>query len=254
MLIQTLSWRWVFFVSLPLAVVTLVLAFAWLQDGVRSSKKGTLDITGLLTGCAGLFLLLSGMSEFTGSGGTIRGSAFLLSGIALLLLFSVHSRRVTSPLFSFGLLSDPLMRFSMMVYQCVPGLFMGVSLVSILYLQTSLGLSPAASGALMIPWSVASFFALLITGKTFNYLGPRPLIIAGSLLQGAGILMLTLVTHSEPSLLLICAFALMGLGAVCAAVRRKAVLFSISPLRRCPKPAHYGISTASSASVLAWRC
>lgn len=229
-LIQTLSWRWVFFVSLPLAVVTLVLAFAWLQDGVRSSKKGTLDITGLLTGCAGLFLLLSGMSEFTGSGGTIRGSAFLLSGIALLLLFSVHSRRVTSPLFSFGLLSDPLMRFSMMVYQCVPGLFMGVSLVSILYLQTSLGLSPAASGALMIPWSVASFFALLITGKTFNYLGPRPLIIAGSLLQGAGILMLTLVTHSEPSLLLICAFALMGLGgSLCSSTAQSSAFLNIAP-------------------------
>ncbi|WP_336795663.1 MFS transporter [Erwinia aphidicola] len=228
-LIQALNWRWIFFASLPLAIMTLILAFAWLKDGVRAPEEGKLDITGLLMGCAGLFLVLTAMTELADNGEIIRGGTFLLLGIVLLILFTLHNRRVSSPLFSFDLLSDPLMRYSMMVYQCVPGLFMGVSLVSILYLQTSLSLSPAATGALMIPWSIASFFALMITGKTFNHLGPRPLIIAGCLLQAAGIVTLSLVSHGDQYSLLMIAFALMGLGgSLCSSTAQSSAFLNIA--------------------------
>ncbi|MEI2683401.1 MFS transporter [Erwinia aphidicola] len=228
-LIQALNWRWIFFASLPLAIMTLILAFAWLKDGVRAPEEGKLDITGLLMGCAGLFLVLTAMTELADNGEIIRGGTFLLLGIVLLILFTLHNRRVSSPLFSFDLLCDPLMRYSMMVYQCVPGLFMGVSLVSILYLQTSLSLSPAATGALMIPWSIASFFALMITGKTFNHLGPRPLIIAGCLLQAAGIVTLSLVSHGDQYSLLMIAFALMGLGgSLCSSTAQSSAFLNIA--------------------------
>jgi len=121
------------------------------------------------------------------------------------------------------------MRYSMMVYQCVPGLFMGVSLVSMLYLQASLSLSPAATGALMLPWSAASFFALLITGKTFNQLGPRPLIIAGCLLQATGIVILSLVSHGAQYSLLTIAFALMGLGgSLCSSTAQNSAFLNIA--------------------------
>lgn len=228
-LIQALNWRWVFFASLPLAVLTLIMAFAWLKDGVRSPKEGKLDLTGLIIGCAGLFLVLTGMTELAENGGVIRGGGFLLPGILLLIFFIIHNRRVSSPLFSFDLLSDPLMRYSMLVYQCVPGLFMGVSLVSMLYLQASLSLSPAATGALMLPWSAASFFALLITGKTFNQLGPRPLIIAGCLLQATGIVILSLVSHGAQYSLLTIAFALMGLGgSLCSSTAQNSAFLNIA--------------------------
>jgi len=228
-LIQALNWRWIFFASLPLAIMTLILAFAWLKDGVRAPEEGKLDITGLLMGCAGLFLVLTAMTELADNGEIIRGGTFLLLGIVLLILFTLHNRRVSSPLFSFDLLCDPLMRYSMMVYQCVPGLFMGVSLVSILYLQTSLSLSPAATGALMIPWSIASFFALMITGKIFNHLGPRPLIIAGCLLQAAGIVTLSLVSHGDQYSLLMIAFALMGLGgSLCSSTAQSSAFLNIA--------------------------
>lgn len=228
-LIQALNWRWVFFASLPLAMLTLIMAFAWLKDGVRSPKEGKLDLPGLIIGCAGLFLVLTGMTELAENGGVIRGGGFLLLGILLLIFFIIHNRRVSSPLFSFDLLSDPLMRYSMMVYQCVPGLFMGVSLVSILYLQASLSLSPAATGALMIPWSAASFFALMMTGKTFNQLGPRPLIIAGCLLQATGIVTLSLVSHGAQYSLLMIAFALMGLGgSLCSSTAQSSAFLNIA--------------------------
>ncbi|OTA17260.1 multidrug transporter [Xenorhabdus vietnamensis] len=228
-LVQTLNWRWVFFASLPPTLLTLILAFIWLQDGITSEKNKILDLSGLVIGCASLFLILLGMTKISDAGGTAKGTAFFLSGAILLAFFIIRSSRHPAPLFSFHLLSDPLMRFSMLVYQFVPGMFMGVSLVGVIYLQTFLGMSAAETGALMIPWSLASFLAITVTGKTFNRLGPRPLIMTGCLLQVIGILLLSVVTHDGQNYLLVMAFALMGMGgSLCSSTAQSSAFLEIS--------------------------
>jgi MFS family permease len=71
-------------------------------------------------------------------------------------------------------------------------------------------MSPAATGMLMLPWSVASFIAITATGRYFNRIGPRPLIVIGCLLQATGILLL--INVSSAALLPVVAFTLMGAG------------------------------------------
>lgn len=71
-------------------------------------------------------------------------------------------------------------------------------------------MSPAATGMLMLPWSVASFLAITATGRYFNRIGPRPPIVIGCLLQAAGILLL--IDVSSSTLLPAVAFTLMGAG------------------------------------------
>lgn len=156
LLVQTFSWRWVFFASLPLTVLTFILAARWLSNGA----------------------------------GAARPARFL----------------------HLPLLGDPLLRFAMLVYLCVPGMFIGVNVVGMFYLQRVTGMSPSAIGSLMLPWSLASFAAIAFTGRFFNRLGPRPLIIVGCLLQAAGILLLLMVSPHSALVLLILAFTLMGAG------------------------------------------
>ncbi|MGG7053856.1 MFS transporter, partial [Salmonella enterica subsp. enterica] len=72
-----------------------------------------------------------------------------------------------------------LLSFAMIVYLCVPGMFSGISVVGMFYLQNVAQQSPAAAGALKLPWSIASFVAIMLTGRYLNRLGPRPLIIVG---------------------------------------------------------------------------
>lgn len=127
LLVETCGWRWIFFATLPVAVLTLLLAYRWLN--VAS---------------------------------TTMASARLLY---------------------LPLLTDRLLRFAMIVYLCVPGMFIGISVVGMFYLQNVAQLSPAAAGSLMLPWSIASFVAIMLTGCYFNRLGPRPLIIVGCLLM-----------------------------------------------------------------------
>jgi MFS family permease len=104
----------------------------------------------------------------------------------------------------------------MMIYQCIPGMFIGVSLIVTLWLQNQLNLSATRVGSLMVPWSIASLLAITFTGKQFNRFGPRPMLITGCLLQGLGILALTQVYSAEQYPLLLAAFALMGFAQSCA--------------------------------------
>lgn len=101
LLVETCGWRWIFFATLPVAIITLLLAYLWLN-----------------------------------ADSTTVASARLLH---------------------LPLLADRLLRFAMIVYQCVPGMFIGISVVGMFYLQNVAQLSPAAAGSLMLPWSIASF-------------------------------------------------------------------------------------------------
>lgn len=127
------------------------------------------------------------------------------------------------------LLMDKLLRFAMIVYLCVPGMFIGISVVGMFYLQNVAQLSPAAAGSLMIPWSIASFVAIMLTGRYFNRLGPRPLIIVGCLLQAAGILLLTNVTPATSHRVLMMIFALMGAGgSLCSSTAQSGAFLTIA--------------------------
>ncbi|TXU02182.1 MFS transporter [Enterobacter hormaechei] len=154
MLVQAFSWRWIFFATLPVAIVTFALACAWLKT--EPSPINTTRTVNL------------------------------------------------------SLLRDPLLRLSMLIYVCVPGIFIGVNVTGMYYLQSEANMTPAATGMLMLPWSVASFLAITATGRYFNRIGPRPLVVIGCLLQATGILLL--INVGPAMLLPAAAFALMGAG------------------------------------------
>lgn len=155
-LVQMLSWRWIFFATLPVVVVTFMLASLWLKHEMPPMKA--------------------------------------------------------TRLLNLPLLINPLLRFSMLVYLCVPGMFIGVNVTGMFYLQNEANMTPAETGMLMLPWSLASFMAITATGRYFNRVGPRPLIVTGCLLQALGILLLLNVNSATTALLPTVAFVLMGAG------------------------------------------
>ena len=172
MLVQAFSWRWIFFATLPVAIVTFALACAWLKT--EPSPINTTRAVNL------------------------------------------------------SLLTDPLLRLSMLIYVCVPGIFIGVNVTGMYYLQSEANMTPAATGMLMLPWSVASFLAITATGRYFNRIGPRPLVVIGCLLQATGILLL--INVGPAMLLPAVAFALMGAGgSLCSSTAQSSAFLTMRP-------------------------
>lgn len=172
MLVQAFSWRWIFFATLPVAIVTFALACAWLKT--EPSPTNTTRTVNL------------------------------------------------------SLLTDPLLRLSMLIYVCVPGIFIGVNVTGMYYLQSEANMTPAATGMLMLPWSVASFLAITATGRFFNRIGPRPLVVIGCLLQATGILLL--INVGPAMLLPAVAFALMGAGgSLCSSTAQSSAFLTMRP-------------------------
>ncbi|EMH4139874.1 MFS transporter [Serratia nevei] len=234
-LVDRLDWRWVFFANLPLAALALALAALWLRAETSAAVRKPLDGKGLLSASAALTLLLLGLTRLSEAGHQASGAALLAAGLlvlaaGLLVLayYLRHSLRTPQPLLNLRLVADPLLRNAMAVYLCIPGLFIGVSLVAMLYLQNQLGMPAAQVGGLMLPWALASFLAITLTGKTFNRLGPRPLLIAGCLLQGAGMLTLAQIDLAGQHALQIAAFALMGFGgSLCSSTAQSSAFLQI---------------------------
>jgi EmrB/QacA subfamily drug resistance transporter len=218
-----LGWRWVFFASLPLATLTLLLAAFWLRNDETAAVKTRLDAVGLLMSCAALTLILLGLTQLGTRTERIGGAMLLLAGIALMAIYVRQSLRKTHPLLNLRLVALPLLRTSMLIYQLVPGVFTGVSLLAMLYLQNQLAMSATHVGELMLPWALAAFVAISLTGRQFNRLGPRPLFIAGCLINGLGIAALTLIGSGDDRLTQMTCFALMGFGSsLCSSTAQSA--------------------------------
>ncbi|MFS7198370.1 MFS transporter [Rahnella inusitata] len=212
MIVDSFSWRWVFVASLPLAMLTWVLALFWLRDEEIQEPAGRFELSGFLLAGAALALILPGLTLLGETGDVAMGVVLLLCGLILMTIFVRKSLQQSRPLLELTLIKDPLLRTAMLIYQCIPGIFTGISLIAMLYLQQELHFSAAQAGGLMVPWSLASFVAISVTGKMFNRAGPRALFIPGCLIQGVGIGFLAALTVTPQPWLAVTAFSLMGFG------------------------------------------
>ncbi|MEX5511141.1 MFS transporter [Pseudomonas paralactis] len=171
-IVDSLSWRWIFYANLPLALVTLLLALLWIKPDVPASVRPSLDLVGIFKQAA-----------------------------------------------------SPMLRVAMLVYLCIPGVFIGTSLIAILYVR-GLGYDATQTGALMLPWALASAVAIYLSKRLFNRCGPKPLLLAGMALQCGGILLL-----NEPALM-IAAYVLMGLGGSLCSSTAQTLAFLDIPAER----------------------
>ena len=127
--------------------MALALAALWLRAETSTAMRKPLDGKGLLSACAGLTLLLLGLTRLSEAGHQASGAALLAAGLLVLAYYLRHSLCTPQPLLNLRLVGDPLLRNAMAVYLCIPGLFIGVSLVAMLYLQNQLGWPPPRSAA-----------------------------------------------------------------------------------------------------------
>ncbi|WP_328995552.1 MDR family MFS transporter [Pseudomonas aeruginosa] len=229
-LVDSLSWRGIFFASVAPALLVLVLAMRWLPRHKHAAQR--LDLRGLLLGSAALATLLVALAWLGSPGGGGRGLLLALLACVLGCCYWRDGRARTDALLDLGLLEAPLLRTAMLVYLCVPGAFMGASLVAMLYLQGPLGLSASRAGALMLPWALAAGLAIGLTRRRFNRWGPKPLLLAGMAIQAGGLLWLARSGEGSGFWQLAGAYATMGFGgSLCSSAAQGMALLDVPAAR-----------------------
>jgi len=211
---SALSWRWVFYVNLPVGI----LALAMIAVGLRpsSGQVRPIDYAGalLLTGAtAALLLLLAwGGTEFPWA--SLDSAAMAAGTAALAGLFLWREARAPEPLIRLSLFRNPVFARGVAVGGMMAFAMLGSTVFLPLYFQLVLGMDPAAAGAMMLPQVVGMVLTSVVGGRIVARLGRnRPFLLAGLGLEAAALASLAAFAFiaASPSIFLISMGAL-GLG------------------------------------------
>lgn len=214
LILHWLSWRWLFWVNVPLIVVGYVLAARALPAD-RGDRSRPLDVLGVVLLPPGLVGVLYGLSQVSSAGGFGRRTVLvpMLVGLALVVAFVVHAlRRGADALVDLRLLGRRQVGASAAVmFLAGAGLFAGMFLLP-LFWQVSRGQSVLAAGALMVPQGLGSLLARPTSGRLTDTLGSRTVALAGVLITAVATVPFALAGPDTSSWLLGAALVVRGVG------------------------------------------
>src|SRR2546421_7260936 len=179
LLVDQLSWRWVFFVNVPIGIAACLFGLFFLHEH-REPTAGRFDLPGFLLAGFGMALALYALSEGPSRGWSspgILGSA--LAGLLLLAVFVVVELRRQEPLLDLRLLNNRLFRVTNLVSLFSGAGFLGVLFVAPLFLQEGLGVSALTSGLTTFPEALGVLFSTQVVARLYPRIGPRRLMAAG---------------------------------------------------------------------------
>jgi EmrB/QacA subfamily drug resistance transporter len=212
-LIGAASWRWIFFVNLPVGALALALAL-WLLPSVSPRPTERLDVRGLGLLSGGIVLFVYGLATI-GSSGTISDPTALGSmagGLVLAGGFWWHALRTANPLIDVRLFAQRGFATAAIATLVLGVALFGAMLLLPLYYQIVRGQSPLDTGILLIPQGLGAAVALPLAGMLTDRIGARRVVPAAIGLALMGVTGYTQITASTPFWFLASALFVLGAG------------------------------------------
>ena len=212
LLTEHLDWRWIFFVNLPVSVLTVVVTLRVVKES-RNPHAAGVDVPGMVAFTVFAGSLTYALIRVGENGWTSATTLGLLAlSVLSLLAFLLVESRSSRPMLDLGLFRSPAF-----VGIMVGGLLLSVAafsylVYSSLWLQTVKGMGPVTAGLAMLPMSVVAFVAAAVAGKKLHDAPPRFTIGGGLLLIGAGALLQTVVGPESTWTALALGLAVTGAG------------------------------------------
>jgi EmrB/QacA subfamily drug resistance transporter len=213
-ILDGLSWRWIFLVNVPVCTIALMLAWRGMPD-LRGRGEQRLDVLGLALLSPALAAIVYGLSEAGSRGGFANGSVIvpLAIGAALLAAFAVHALRTrVEPIIdlrlfrarSFTASAGLMFLFGLSIF--------GAMLLLPLYYQQARGQSALDAGLALAPQGFGMMAALVIAGRLTDKIGPRPIVFVGMILATLGTIPYALVDPGTSTLTLDASLIIRGAG------------------------------------------
>ncbi|MFF8912889.1 MFS transporter [Streptomyces sp. NPDC015032] len=203
-LLAHLSWRWIFFINVPIGIVTALLAVRYVPV-MRPGRSSSLDLTGVALATVGLTGIVFGLIEGERyDWGTITGpisiASVIIAGVVLLVLFVLwqHRRKNDSlmPLALFNARNFSVGNGVGFIFQLG---MIAIAFVLVLYLQTARGYSALETAAVMLPNAILTAVGSTYAGRLSDKFGGKYVLMTGLALLTVGLLVLVASTdaHSD---------------------------------------------------------
>jgi EmrB/QacA subfamily drug resistance transporter len=211
-LVDDVSWRWIFFINVPIGIVAFVLGQIVLEPD-EPQPTHHLDWLGMLLLSPGLALLIFGLAESSTYGfGGLRSWGPVAAGALLIVAFFRHSWRTETPLIDIRTFVRTPAGAAAGTFTLFSIAFFGALLLIPLYYQSVRGASALDAGLLLVPQGLGAMLTMPIAGRLTDRFGPTWLPAAGIPLLVIGISPFAFVT-AHTSYVLLCGFCfVLGLG------------------------------------------
>jgi EmrB/QacA subfamily drug resistance transporter len=197
LLAQHAGWEWIFYVNLPVGVAGILAAYAVVRESRDTSADQRLDIPGLLTSAAVVFLATFGLTEANnyGWGSTTIVLCFVGAAVAL-VAFILLEKRQRLPMIDLGLFRNSTFAGGNLAGLLIFVALFGQVVYSSIFLQAVLHYSPVQAGSTFLVSTGAIAVMAPVSGKLTDRIGPRLPMSVGMAVFGAGLLGLSTLDAS----------------------------------------------------------
>jgi EmrB/QacA subfamily drug resistance transporter len=178
LLVRSLSWRWIFFINAPTAILSAILLMAFFYDPERSQRRHTLDLAGAATLTLGVLALLAGAGGFA-------AIVTLPLAVVAIALFIAIERRAKEPILPLTLFEIPAISAASVCSVLMGGVMMGMVMYTPLYVQSVLHTTPTEAGASIAPMLIGWPLTSALAGRLLPRVGYRVLVRGGLTLVAA---------------------------------------------------------------------
>jgi EmrB/QacA subfamily drug resistance transporter len=244
-LISAASWRWIFFINVPIAAAVVALGARHVPESRDLTVTGTIDYAGALAGVVSLTGITFAFIEAPALGWSSPAVLTMtLAGVAGLAAFLAREHRAASPMLPLSIFRQQQFAATNAVTFIVYAALVGATFLLPVVLQVVSGYSPLASGLTLLPLTIIMLALSARSGKLAARIGPRLQMSAGPVVIGAGLAMLTLATHGSSYVLYVLpAVVVFGLGLAITVAPLTATAMSSAPAEQS------GIASAVSNDV-----
>ncbi|GCE13042.1 DHA2 family efflux MFS transporter permease subunit [Tengunoibacter tsumagoiensis] len=200
-LTSTFNWSAIFTINLPLGVIAFLLALFFLHNrtqeraaaGDEHHTSRSIDIAGLLLSMVGFTTFVYGVTEAGTRGwGDPVVLGFIGAGSLILILFAVVELFFASdPIIDLRLFAQYTFAISNLLMWVVSAVLFGSLFLLPFFFENVQGASPLTAGLWLIAQGIATAVGMVISGRLYNRVGPRPLVFVGLIFLGAGTFGLT---------------------------------------------------------------
>jgi len=189
-LVETASWRWVFLINVPLAVIVVLLAQRHVPETRDPEATGRVDLPGAVLGALALGGITFALMEAPSRGATLLVVAAGVAGVAAAVGFVVVESRQRNPMLPLAIFRSRQFSAANAVTFVIYGAFSVALFLLVVQLQVVSGFSPIAAGTALLPITVVMLLLSARSGALAARIGPKLPMSIGPLVCASGLLLM----------------------------------------------------------------